>query len=58
MRKTTVTPGELLRSGHIEKRYLGKTPLKIVPAQQKQTVHRGKVDPGVSELPRDHVNRP
>ena len=29
-----------------------------------QTVHRGKVDPGVSELPRgnelsrDHVNRP
>ena len=47
-------------------------PLEVAPGQRKthvnsyrrQTVHRGKVDPGVSELPRgnelsrDHVNRP
>ena len=47
-------------------------PLEVAPGQQKthvnsyrrQTMHRGKVDPGVSELPRgnelswDHVNRP
>ena len=50
----------------------GNPPLKVAPGQRKahvnsykhQTVHRGKVDPGVSELPwgnelsRDHVNRP
>ena len=50
----------------------GHPPLKVAPGQRKthvnsyrrQTVHRGKVDPGVSELPRgnelsrDHVNRP
>ena len=47
-------------------------PREVAPGQRKthvnscrrQTVHRGKVDPGVSELPRgnelslDHVNRP
>ena len=47
-------------------------PLEVAPGQGKthmnsyrrQTVHRGKADPGVSELPqgnelsRDHVNRP
>ena len=40
-------------------------PLEVAPGQQKthvnsyrrQTMHRGKVDPEVSELPRDHVNR-
>ena len=50
----------------------GYPPLEVAPGQRKthvnsyrrQTVHRGKVDPGVSELPRgnelsrDHVNRP
>ena len=50
----------------------GNPPLEVAPRQLKahvnsyrrQTVHRGKVDPGVSELPqgnelsRDHVNRP
>ena len=50
----------------------GNPPLEVAPGQRKthmnsyrhQTVHRGKVDPGVSELPRgnelsrDHLNRP
>ena len=50
----------------------GNPPLEVAPGQRKthvnsyrrQTVHGGKVDPGVSELPRgnelswDHVNRP
>ena len=82
MRKTTLSPGQLLCSVYMEKRYLGKAdyqccttgnlPLKVAPEQRKtrvnsykrQTVHQGKVDPGVSELPRgnelsrDHVNRP
>ena len=75
MRKNTLAPGQLLRSVHIEKSYLGKAgnpPLKVAPGQRKphvnsyrrKTMHRGKVDPGVSELPgsnessRDHVNRP
>ena len=82
MRKTTLAPGQLLRSVHMEKSYLGKAgypvlykgnpPLEVAPGQRKahvnsyrrQTVQRGKVDPGVSELPRgnelsgDHVNRP
>ena len=81
MRKTTLAPGQLLRSVHMEKSHLGKVtrccttgnpPLEVVPGQRKthvnsysrQTVHRGKGDPGVSELPRgnelsrDHVNRP
>ena len=39
---------------------------KVAPGQRKthvnsyrrQPVHRGKVDPGVNELSRDHVNRP
>ena len=37
---------------------------KLVNSYKCQTVHRGKVDPGVSELPwgnelpQDHVNRP
>ena len=60
----------------MEKSYLGCTtgnpPLEVVPGQRKthvnsyrcQTVHRVKVDPGVSKLPqgnelsRYHVNRP
>ena len=29
-----------------------------VNSNRRQTVHRGKVDPGVSESPGDHVNRP
>ena len=64
---------------HMEKSYLGyrccttgNPPREVAPGQRKthvnsyrrQTVHRGKVDPGVSELPRgnelsrDHLNRP
>ena len=75
MCKTSLAPGQLLRSVHMEKSYLGKagySPLEVAPGQRKthvnsykrQTVHQGKVDPGVSELPRgnelsrDHVNRP
>ena len=82
MRKTTLAPGQLLPSVHMEKSYLGKAgtrccttgnlPLEVAPGKRKthvnsdrrQTVHRGKVDPGVSELARgndlsrDHVNRP
>ena len=79
MRKTTLAPGQLLRSVHMEKvtseRRLtrccttGNPPLEVqrkthVNSYRRQTVHRGKVDPGVSELPRgnelsrDHVNRP
>ena len=41
----------------------GNPPLEVAPRQRKthvnsykrQTVHRGKVDPGVNELSRDHV---
>ena len=76
MRKTTLAPGQLLRSVHMEKNYLGKAgypvfttgnaPLEVAPGQRKthvnsyrrQTMHRRKVDSGVCELPRDHVNRP
>ena len=50
----------------------GNPPLEVAPGQRKthmnsyrrQTMHRGRVDSGVSELPRgnelsrDHVNRP
>ena len=50
----------------------GNPPLEVAPGQRKthvnsyrrQTVHRDKVDPGVSELPQgnelsqDHVNKP
>ena len=50
----------------------GNPPLEVAPGQGEihmnsyrcQTMHRGKVDPGVSELPpgnelsQDHVNRP
>ena len=50
----------------------GKPPLQVAPgpgeihvnSYRRQTMHRGKVDPGVSELPRgnelsrDYVNRP
>ena len=50
----------------------GNPPLEVAPGQgeihmnsyRHQTMHRGKVDPGVSELPRgnelsrNHVNRP
>ena len=76
MRKTTLAPGQLLRSVQMEKSYLGKAgyqccttgnmSFEVAPGQRKthvnsymrQTVHRGKVDPGGSELSRDHVNRP
>ena len=65
MRKTTLAPGQLLRSVHMDISYIGKCcttgnlPLKVASGQRKthvnsyrrQTVHRGKVDPGVSELP-------
>ena len=82
MRKTTLAPGQLLRSVQMEKVTsakrvtwccsTGNPPREVAPGQRKphvnsyrrQTVRRGKVDPGVSELsrgiesPRDHVNRP
>ena len=75
MCKTTLAPGQLLHSAHMEKCFLGKAgypPLEVAPGQRKthvnscrrQTVNRGKVDLGVSELPRDnelsrdHVSRP
>ena len=79
MRKTTLAWGQLLRSVHMEKSYLGKTgcttgnpPLEVAPgpgeihvnSYRRQTMHRGKVDPEVSELSRgnepsqDHVNKP
>ena len=82
MRKTTLALGQLLRSAHMEKSYIGRAglpcvvhdnpPLEDALRQRKthvnsyrrQTMHRGKVDPRVSELPgamscpRDHVNRP
>ena len=79
MRKTTLALGQLLRSVHVEKSYLRKAgcttvnpPLEVAPgpgeihvnSYRRQTMHQGKVDPGVSELPqgnelsRDHVNRP
>ena len=79
MRKTALAPGQLLRFVHMEKSYrvtrcctTGNLPLEVALGQRKthvnsyrrQTVHRGRVDPGVSELPqgnelsRDHVNRP
>ena len=79
MRKTTLALGQLLRSVHMEKSYLGtwccttgNPPFEVAPGQgvirvksyRRQTMHRGKVDPGVSEFPRgnelswDHVNRP
>ena len=76
MNKTILAPGQLLRSVHMEKSYLGKAgypqccttgnpPLEVAPGQQKthvnsyrcQTMHRGKIDPGVSELSQDHVYR-
>ena len=51
---------------------MGNAPLEVTPGQgqihvnsyRRQTIHRGKVDPSVSELPRgnelsrEHVNRP
>ena len=68
MRKTTLVPGQLLHSVHMEKSYLdrpvtwcctmGNSPLKVALGQgqidvnsyRHQTMLRGKVDPGVSEL--------
>ena len=53
MRKTTLGPGQLLRSVHMEKSYLGKAVYLVlyVNSYRRQTMHQGKVDPGVSELP-------
>ena len=65
MRKTTLAPGQLLRSVHMEKSTsarccaTGNSPLEVAPGQRKthvnsyrrQTVHRGRVDPGIRELP-------
>ena len=76
MRKTTLAPEQLLRPVHMEKSYLSKAgypvlqsasrrqPETHVNSYRRQTVHGGKVDPGVSELlrgnelSRDIVNRP
>ena len=69
MRKTTLAPGQLLRSVQMEKSYLGKAvtrccttgnpPLEVAPGQWKtyvnsyrrQTMHRGKDDPGSVSCP-------
>ena len=67
MGKATLTSGQLWRSVHMEKSYLGKAwckagnpPLEVAPEQRKthvnsyrgQAINRGKVDPRVSELHR------
>ena len=66
MRKTTLAPGQLFAFCS------GNPPLEVALGQRKtfvdsyrrQAMHRGKIDPGVSELPwgnelsRDHANRP
>ena len=68
MRKTTLTLGQFCILFTWRKVIAARrvtTPLEAAPGQQKihvnsyrrQTVHRGKVDPGVIELSRDHVNR-
>ena len=62
MRKTALAPGQLLRSVHIgEKlpRQGGNPLLEVAPGQRKthvnsykrQTVYRGKVDPGAMSCP-------
>ena len=66
MRKTTLAWGQLLRSVHMEKSYLGKAgctmgnqPRKVAPgpgeihvnSYRRQTMHRGKVDPGSVSCP-------
>ena len=56
MRKTTLALGQLLSSVHMENSYLGKAGYPgqrktHVNSYRRQTVHRGKVDPGVSKLP-------
>ena len=61
MRKTPLALGQLLRSVHMDK---SDPPLEVAPGQRKthvnsyrrQTVHRGKVDPGVSELTGGNVS--
>ena len=61
MCKTALVLGQLLRSVHMKKSYLEVAPgqwKSDVNSYRRQTMHRGKVDPGVSELSRDHVNRP
>ena len=74
MCKTTLAPGQLCVLFRWRKVTLatGNLPLEVAPGQgeihvnsyRRHTMHRGKVDPGVSELPRgnelsqDHVNRP
>ena len=64
MRRTTLAPGQLLRSVDMKKvtssrRVTGccNPPLEVAPEKRKthvnsyrrQTMHQGKVDPGVSE---------
>ena len=69
MRRTTLAPGQLLSSVHMEKSYLGKAvswccttgnpPLEVAPGQgeiyvnsyRRQTMQRGKVDPGSVSCP-------
>ena len=61
MHKTTLALGQLLRSVHMKKSYLEVAPGQLkthVNSYRRQTMHRGKVDPGGNELSRDHVNRP
>ena len=65
MCKTTYARGQLLRSVHMEKSYpgkagctTGKPPLEVAPgpgeihvnSYRRQTMHRGKVDPGVCSV--------
>ena len=48
-------PEQLLHSVHMEKSHLGNAGGNCY---RRQTVQQSKVDPEVSELPRDHVSRP
>ena len=73
MCKTALAPGQLLRSIHIDKCYLGiagytpgNTPLETAPGHRQahmkewQTSDRRprQNQPGAPDLPRFHVNRP
>ena len=68
MRKTTISQWQRFRSVQNEQNYFSQScpgPMKThVNSYRRQTVHRGKVDPGVSELPldnelpRNQMNRP
>ena len=57
MRNATLEPEKLFLSFHKEKSYLSKAGYPMlqrkthVNSYRRRTVHQGKVDPGVSDLP-------